>query len=488
MDPHRIYFPRSLSLSLNTHTQKKAPASKSKRRRNLERVTSKFQKLMAEINSEPLLNREQDEEPPQEQDDVVAGGGEGTTTTRIASLDVFRGLCVFLMMLVDYGGSFFPIIAHSPWHGVHLADFVMPFFLFVAGVSVALVYKKVSDRVDATQKALIKALKLFFLGVILQGGYLHGITSLTYGVDIERIRWMGILQRISIGYIVAALCEIWLPCQRWRGVGIFRNYSRHWYIAGALLVVYLGLTYFLYVPDWQFEILTPMSSSLLTNSSVVYNLTCSTRGDLGPACNAAGMIDRYVLGIGHLYTKPGYRNLKECQISSNGQVAEDLPSWCHAPFDPEGILSSLTAAVTCIIGLQYGHILAKLQDHKERLHNWLIFSFSLLGLGLFLAFVGIPVNKPLFTISYILVTSSSAGITFSALYILVDIYGYRYLTCPLEWMGKHALSIFILVSSNLAVIAIQGFYWKAPENNIVSSLDCNTFTTLLMLQSLGQSR
>lgn len=45
------------------------------------------------------------------------------------------------MMLVDYGGSFFPIIAHSPWHGVHLADFVMPFFLFVAGVSLALVYK-----------------------------------------------------------------------------------------------------------------------------------------------------------------------------------------------------------------------------------------------------------------------------------------------------------------------------------------------------------
>ncbi|KAF7127292.1 hypothetical protein RHSIM_Rhsim11G0192600 [Rhododendron simsii] len=454
---------------------------------------------MGEINSEPLLNREQDEEPPQEQDDVVASGGKETTTTRIASLDVFRGLCVFvklssllsffdlfcnrksafflfiylivkltikLMMLVDYGGSFFPIIAHSPWHGVHLADFVMPFFLFVAGVSLALVYKKVSDRVDATQKALIKALKLFFLGVILQGGYLHGITSLTYGVDIERIRWMGILQRISIGYIVAALCEIWLPCQRWRGVGIFRNYSRHWYIAGALLVVYLGLTYCLYVPDWQFEILTPMSSSLPTNSGVVYNLTCSTRGDLGPACNAAGMIDRYVLGIGHLYTKPGYRNLKECQISSNGQVAEDLPSWCHAPFDPEGILSSLTAAVTCIIGLQYGHILAKLQDHKERLHNWLIFSFSLLGLGLFLAFVGIPVNKPLFTISYMLVTSASAGITFSALYILVDIYGYRYLTCPLEWMGKHALSIFILVSSNLAVIAIQGFYWKTPENNI----------------------
>ncbi|KAL6963699.1 heparan-alpha-glucosaminide N-acetyltransferase [Sarracenia purpurea var. burkii] len=237
-------------------------------------------------------------------------------------------------------------------------------------------------------------------------------------------------------------------------------------IASALVVVYLGLSYGLFVPDWQFEVLS--SSSLLpTNSSFVYRVTCSTRGDLGPSCNAAGMIDRYVVGINHLYTKPAYRNLKECNISSNGQIAENSPAWCHAPFDPEGILSSLTAAVTCIIGLQYGHILAKLQDHKERLYNWSIFSFSFLGLGLFLALVGIPLNKALYTISYMLVTSASAGITFIALYILVDVYGYRQLTSVLEWMGKHSLSIYVIVISNLAVIAIQGFYWNAPKNNIV---------------------
>lgn len=50
----------------------------------------------------------------------------------------------------------------------------------------------------------------------------------------------------------------------------------------------------------------------------------------------------------------------------------------------------------------------------------------------------------------------------------VDVYGHRRLTSALEWMGKHSLSIFVLVSSNLAVIAIQGFYWRKPENNIVS--------------------
>lgn len=56
------------------------------------------------------------------------------------------------------------------------------------------------------------------------------------------------------------------------------------------------------------------------------------------------------------------------------------------------------------------------------------------------------------------------------LYLLqVDVYGYRRLTSALEWMGVHSLGIFVFVTSNLAVIAIQGFYWKAPENNIVSA-------------------
>lgn len=45
------------------------------------------------------------------------------------------------MILVDYGGSIFPIIAHVPWNGIHLADLVMPFFLFVAGIALALAYK-----------------------------------------------------------------------------------------------------------------------------------------------------------------------------------------------------------------------------------------------------------------------------------------------------------------------------------------------------------
>ncbi|KAE9586603.1 hypothetical protein Lal_00004500 [Lupinus albus] len=391
------------------------------------------------------------------------------TPTRLASLDVFRGLSVFMMILVDYGGSIFPFISHSPWNGLHLADFVMPFFLFIVGISLSLSYKTNPPhlRTSATSKSLLRALKIATLGIILQGGFFHGTTSNTYGVDILTIRLLGILQRISIGYIVAALCEIWLPSRQGEQFCFFKTYYSHWFVAVILLALYSVLLYGLYVPDWQFDVSVSASSSLLIDGNNIYTVNCSMRGDLGPACNSAGMIDRYILGIDHLYRKPVYRNLKECNMSAKGQVLDGSPSWCHAPFDPEGILSSITAAVSCIIGLQYGHVLVHQEDHKDRLDNWLRFSLSFLALGLFLASIGIPINKSLYTISYMLLTSAASGLTFIALYVVVDVYGQRRLTSVLEWMGKHALIIFVLVSSNLAVIAIQGFYWTKPENNII---------------------
>ncbi|EPS65922.1 hypothetical protein M569_08853, partial [Genlisea aurea] len=389
---------------------------------------------------------------------------------RLASLDAFRGLSVLLMMVADYAGPIFPAIGHAPWNGVHLADLVMPFFLFIVGVSVAIVYRaeKVPRRDEATWKALLRAMKLFLLGVFLQSGYLHGAASLTYGVDVAEIRFLGILQRIAIGYIAAALCEIWLPCKRWRrGYG----FSWQWCVMVLLCGLYSGLLYGLYVPDWEFKELQS------NTTSHVYQVKCSVRGDLGPACNSAGMIDRYILGINHLYKRPGYRNLKECKgSSSRGQVPETSPPWCHAPFDPEGILSSISATVTCIIGLQYGHALTETQHHKGRIWNWSVSSFSLMGVGLLLSSLGMPLNKCLYTVSYQMVASSAAGIAFCLLYITastcyplsVDVYGWwRWASCGVEWMGKHSLGIFILVSSNVVVILVQGFYLEAPENNIV---------------------
>nr|XP_033516984.1 heparan-alpha-glucosaminide N-acetyltransferase-like [Nicotiana tomentosiformis] len=119
--------------------------------------------------NQPLL-RSDDNEVVRESEGTER---KSTASARVVSLDVFRGLCVFLMMLVDYAGSVFPSIAHSPWNGVRLADFVMPFFLFVVGVSLAIVNKIVVDRTRTTLKVVIRTLKLFLLGVFLQGNFAH---------------------------------------------------------------------------------------------------------------------------------------------------------------------------------------------------------------------------------------------------------------------------------------------------------------------------
>ncbi|KAA8529951.1 hypothetical protein F0562_034445 [Nyssa sinensis] len=392
---------------------------------------------------------------------TAAGNG------RLVSLDVFRGLTVALMVLVDDAGGLWPSINHSPWNGLTLADFVMPFFLFIVGVSLGLAYKNLTCRVLATKKAIFRALKLLVLGLVLQGGYFHGLNSLTYGVDIEQIRWMGTLQRIAIAYFLAAVCEIWLKGDDKvnSGLSLLKKYRFQWVVTLVLTALYLSLLYGLYVPDWEYQIPTETYHS----TSKIFSVKCGVRGDTGPACNAAGMIDHKVLGIQHLYRRPIYARTKQCSINSPdyGPLPPDAPSWCQAPFDPEGLLSSVMAIVTCLVGLHYGHIIVHVKDHKNRLLQWMIPSSGLVVLGVALDFFGMHINKALYTFSYMCVTAGAAGMLLVGIYIMVDAYGYRRSTMVLEWMGMHALVIYGIVACNILPVVLQGFYWKRPENNIL---------------------
>ncbi|KAK9117777.1 hypothetical protein Sjap_016724 [Stephania japonica] len=187
------------------------------------------------MDSQPLKPKEKSSE-------------QDASNRRLLSLDVFRGLTVGLMILVDDAGGVLPAINHSPWNGATLADFVMPFFLFIVGLSLGLAYKKASCRVLATKKATLRALKLFFFGLLLQGGYFHGLNDLTYGVNLEYIRWMGILQRIAMAYLLAALCEIWLKTDDIvdSQLSLFNKYRLQWFVVICLLP-YMGPYYMAYM-------------------------------------------------------------------------------------------------------------------------------------------------------------------------------------------------------------------------------------------------
>ncbi|KAG8064419.1 hypothetical protein GUJ93_ZPchr0004g38661 [Zizania palustris] len=310
-----------------------------------------------------------------------------TPRQRLVSLDVFRGITVLLMIIVDDAGAFLPAINHSPWDGVTIADLVMPFFLFIVGVALALAYKRVPDKWEATRKAILRALKLFCVGLVLQGGFFHGVHSLTFGVDITRIRLMGILQRIAIAYLVTALCEIWLQGDDDdidSGMDLLKRNRYQLFIGLVISIAYMTFLYGTYVPDWEYQISVPGSMEKS------FFVKCGVRGDTGPGCNAVGMIDRKILGIQHLYGRPVYARSKRCSINSpqNGPLHPDAPSWCQAPFDPEGLLSSVMAIVTCLIGLQYGHIIVHFQKHNERIMKWLVPSFSMLILAFSMDFFG----------------------------------------------------------------------------------------------------
>ncbi|KAK3008134.1 hypothetical protein RJ639_014246, partial [Escallonia herrerae] len=407
---------------------------------------------------------------------------------RLDSLDVFRGLTVALMILVDDAGGAFPSISHAPWFGVTIADFVMPFFLFGVGVSVSLVFKKVSSKPAATKKAVLRTIKLFLLGLILQGGYFHGRNHLTYGVDIRRIRWMGVLQRISIGYLLASTLEIWFVCNIAvdSAVAFAKKYYYQWAVTFLLGLLYMSLLYGLYVPNWAFESSSmKLISAVAGHESVTQTVQCGGRGNLQPPCNAVGLIDRLILGEQHLYQHPVYRRTKvipgsqECSVNSPdyGPLPPSSPGWCLAPFDPEGILSSLMAAITCFLGLHYGHIIVHVKANMQRIILWSMSSFPLLISGYVLQVLGdqfvtqyylagVPLSKPLYTLSYMCITAGASGFLLTFIFYVVDVKHIRKPTMVLQWMGMNALIIYALAACDLFPAALQGFYWRSPENNL----------------------
>lgn len=185
---------------------------------------------------------------------------------RVASLDIFRGLTVALMILVDDAGGEWPAIGHAPWNGCNLADFVMPFFLFIVGMTIPLSLKKIPNKLLAVKKVILRTLKLLFWGLLLQGGYSHAPDHLSYGVDMKHIRWCGILQRIALAYLVVALVEIISRNGQARddpeptNLSIFTLYYWHWLVAACILIVYMALLYGIHVPDWQFTVHNPDST------------------------------------------------------------------------------------------------------------------------------------------------------------------------------------------------------------------------------------
>ncbi|KAG5549122.1 hypothetical protein RHGRI_014481 [Rhododendron griersonianum] len=171
-----------------------------------------------------------------------------------------------------------------------------------------------------------------------------------------------------------------------------------------------------------------------------------------------GYIDREVLGINHMYAHPAWKRSKACTKNSpyEGPFRNDAPSWCLAPFEPEGILRFL-----CIM-------IISLLSHASRLRHWVVMGLALLVLGITLHFTdAIPLNKQLYTFSYVSVTSGAAALVFSAFYVLVDIGNVKFMFLPLEWIGMNAMLVYVMAAEGIFAAFINGWYYDDPHNTLV---------------------
>ncbi|CAN0888913.1 Heparan-alpha-glucosaminide N-acetyltransferase [Linum grandiflorum] len=286
------------------------------------------------------------------------------------------------------------------------------------------------------------------------------------------MRWLGVLQRIAIGYLFASLSEIWLVNNSvvTSVMTFVKKYYVQWMVAFIICAIYMCLLYGLFVPDWRYELQSVNSSG---NGSYTQTVHCGVRGSLDPPCNAVGLVDRAFLGLEHLYQHPVYTRTEQCSVNSPdyGPLPPNAPNWCRAPFDPEGILSSMMAAITCFIGLHFGHMLLHVKDNVHRLFVWTATSLSLLIAGYVLVLLGIPLSKPLYTLSYTFVTAGASGLTLAFIFYIVDVKQFRKPGLAMQWMGMNALIVYSLAACEIFPAVLQGFYLFSPKNNLVDGTE-----------------
>lgn len=389
-------------------------------------------------------------------------------TSRLLSLDVFRGMTIAGMVLVNNPGTspvYWPL-DHAEWNGLTPTDWIFPFFLFIVGVSISISLGKVrtlsgnddvrsADRSVYT-KIITRALSIYLLGaaisvlpffqfqssdapdwlkmldwllwaaallfLLLRNYKFAGVLAVVaiFGIvvmnlagynmvayDFSTIRIMGVLQRIAVCYLIVSL------------IFLHTNWKQQIYISLALLLGY-----------W-----------LLMTSVPVPGCDVTTMDD--KACNLAAYIDRMIITEPHIWRF--------------GKV-----------YDPEGLLSTIGAIVTTISGVLTGTWLVR-KDKGEgmrdksggeiangssdlslipdpsslnKVSGLFFFGIILFALGWIWNFF-FPFNKALWTSSYVLVTSGLALLILGCCYWLIDINRFRGWAKPFMIFGANALALFV---------------------------------------------
>lgn len=333
--------------------------------------------------------------------EVKSGPGTTSETARLVSLDVFRGITIAGMLLVNNPGSWghiYPPLEHATWNGWTPTDLIFPFFVFIVGVAMTFSFGKLleqgADRSGLFLKTAKRAVLIFLVGIAI-----HSFPWVGY--DYSHWRIPGVLQRIAIAYLFAATIYLYTTT---RGQVI---------AIGSLLLGY-----------WALQTLVPVPGGYA--------------GSLKPGLDLGAYIDRAVFTTNHLW--------------------QESKTW-----DPEGLLSDIPAIATCLLGGLAGTWIRARRAALEKVTGLFIAGAVLMALGGMWGWV-FPINKSLWTSSYVLFTAGFACQFLALCYYVVDVRGHQRWARPFVIYGTNSIAVFFLSAALARTMNLIKF--NGPEGPI----------------------
>jgi predicted acyltransferase len=367
------------------------------------------------------------------------------TKERLTSLDVFRGFTILLMTIVNNPGSWasiYPPLEHAQWHGCTPTDLVFPFFVFIMGTAIPFAMPTKHFDWAVFNKIMVRSLRIFCLGFFLS------CFSRIHLFDLEGIPLLVIRLIITFVVAYALLGNFSLKVKTYLAIGIFTILLALAYsniesfqdtrIPGVLQRI--GIVYF-------FTSLLYLKTNLKTQLLVAASLLLGYwilmafvpvpgfgAANFEKGTNLAAWLDNFLLE-GHLWSSS--------------------KTW-----DPEGILSTLPAIGTGIIGMFIGQLL-NLQISKIEILKKLAISGSVLLIIGMLWNIIFPINKSLWTSSYVLYTAGIATICLTVLYYIIDVVNYKKWTKLFLIWGVNPMIVFFF--SGVIPRVLSSIKVESPE-------------------------
>ena len=379
------------------------------------------------------------------------------TRERLISLDVFRGLTILLMTIVNNPGDWgnvYPPLLHAEWHGCTLTDLVFPFFIFIMGVAVPLAMPDKFYDGTTFNKILVRSLRMLCLGIFFN---FFGKIQL-FGLEGIPLLMGRLIITIAVGYAL---------------MGSFSSKIKN-ILAFSILFIYLLLAYS-GIEAYQDVRLPGVLQRIAIVYFVVSLLYLKTS-------QKTQIITGIVLLLGYwaimtLIPVPGIgeANLdKETNLASwldsillKGHMYRGTVTW-----DPEGILSTIPSIVNGIIGLFIGQLLQTDMIKIQKAQRMGIIGTILIFFGLIWDII-FPINKSLWTSSYVLYTTGLATVVLTILYYIIDIANYKKgFKLFLVW-GVNPMIVFFtsqIIPQALVMIEFQNPHHPAEKINLLNYL------------------